>query len=127
MQVVTATEVKNQLGDLFDAVERDQGASVLIERNRRPAAMLLNARVAEKAILGAYAHGVLPRAVAMQQLGLVWYGDLLERMNLHGIERPSASPEDMHAMRQTTDEVLAFLDTPRAPGTQTSLPGKQGR
>jgi len=106
MQVVTATEVKNQLGELFDALEEDEGKSVLIERNRRPAAMLLNARVAERAILGAYAHGVLPRSVAMQQLGLSWYGDLLQRMNTYGIERPSASSEDMEVMKNAADDVL---------------------
>ena len=124
MQVVTATEVKNQLGDLFDAVEKDEGASVLIERNRRPAAMLLNAQVAEKAILGAYAHGVLPRAVAMQQLGLDWYGDLLQRMNTHGIERPSASVEDLHVMKQAADDVLATLDAPTARSTRLNKPGR---
>ena len=36
---------------------------------------------AEKAILGAYARGVLSRGGAMQQLGLDWYGDLLQRVN----------------------------------------------
>ena len=120
MQVVTATEIKNQLGDLFDAIEKDEGASVLIERNRRPAAMLLNAQMAEKAILGAYAHGVLPRAVAMQQLGLDWYGDLLQRMNIHGIERPSASAEDMNVMKRSVDDVLASLNPPRTPITRLS-------
>lgn len=40
--------------------------------------MLLNAQLAEKAILGAYAHGVLTRGVGMHQLGLDWYGDLLQ-------------------------------------------------
>lgn len=120
MQIVTATEIKNQLGDLFDAIEKDEGASVLIERNRRPAAMLLNAQMAEKAILGAYAHGVLPRAVAMQQLGLDWYGDLLQRMNIHGIERPSASAEDMNVMKRSVDDVLASLNPPRTPNTRPS-------
>ena len=120
MQIVTATEIKNQLGDLFDAIEKDEGASVLIERNRRPAAMLLNAQMAEKAILGAYAHGVLPRAVAMQQLGLDWYGDLLQRMNIHGIERPSASAEDMNVMKRSVDDVLASLNPPRTPNTRLS-------
>lgn len=106
MQVVTATEVKNQLGDLFDALEKDQGVSVLIERNRRPTAMLLNAQVAEKAILGAYAHGVLPRAVAMQQLGLVWYGDLLLRLNAQGIERALPSTADAESMRKAANAVF---------------------
>jgi len=106
MFTVTATRLKNQLGDLFDAVERDAGASVLIERNRRPVAMLLNAQVAEQAILGAYAQGVLSRTIAMQQLGLEWYGDLMTRLNLHGISPPSASTEDQREMKQAADAVL---------------------
>lgn len=113
MQVVTATEVKNQLGNLFDAVERDERASVLIERNKRPAAMLLNAHMAEKAILGAYAHGVLPRAVAMQQLGLDWYGDLLQRMNINGIDHPEASAIDTLEMKRAADSILKFLSPKR--------------
>lgn len=112
MLTVTATEVKNQLGDLFDVLEREQGASVLIERNRRPVAMLLNAQVAEKAILGAYALGVLPRAVAMQQLGLDWYGDLLLRLNTHGIPHPSASAEDALVMKVAADSAFASLTGP---------------
>jgi prevent-host-death family protein len=114
MKVVTATDLKKQLGELLDAVETDEGISVLIKRNRRPAAMLLNAQVAEKAILGAYAHGVLPRAVAMQLLGLEWYGDLLQRLNTNGIERPSASVADMQVMKRSVDEVFASLDAPKA-------------
>ncbi|HSV48312.1 MAG TPA: type II toxin-antitoxin system Phd/YefM family antitoxin [Ramlibacter sp.] len=109
MQVVTASDVKNQLGDLFDAVERNQAASVLIERNRRPVAMLLNAQMAEKVILGAYAQGVLPRSVAMQQLGLDWYGDLLKRMNAHGIPRPVISFEDAARMQAAADKVFSVL------------------
>ena len=114
MQVVTATEVKNQLGDLFDAVEKNESASVLIERNRRPVAMLLNAQVAEKAILGAYAQGVLPRAVVMQQLGFVWYGDLLARMNRHNIAHPAASAEDQRVMKQAAGDVFATITPPLA-------------
>lgn len=115
MQIVTSTDVESQLGELLDAVEKDEGASVLIEKDRLPAAMLLSAQVAEKAILGAYAHGVLPRAIAMQLLGLDWYGDLLQRMNLHGIEHPSASAEDTRVMKQAADDAL------RSPGETRGL------
>ena len=69
---------------------------------------------AEKAILEAYAHGVLSRGVAMQQLGLEWYGDLLQRMNTYGIERPSASASDMLVMKRSADCVLASLAAPKA-------------
>ena len=122
MQVVTASEVKNQLGDLFDAVERDDAASVLIERNRRPVAMLLNARIAEKVILGAYAQGVLPRSIAMRQLGLDWYGDLLQRMNAHGISRPAASADDAAKMMKSLDQVFSSLSrSQRSPTRKKAL------
>jgi hypothetical protein len=123
MRVITASDVKNQLGDLFDAVEKDQAASVLIERNRRPVAMLLNAQIAEKVILGAYAQGVLPRSVAMQQLGLDWYGDLLQRMNACGINRPSASPDDAAQMQEAADEVFAVPE----PNADSRAPTKGPR
>jgi hypothetical protein len=123
MRVVTATEIKNQLGDLFDELERDASASVLIERNRRPTAMLLNAQLAEKAILGAYAHGVLPRSVAMQQLGIDWYGDLLQRLNAHGIERPTAAPQDLQVMKQAADKVLEAVHI-QSGAERISKPGR---
>lgn len=69
---------------------------------------------AERAILEAYACGVLSRGVAMQRLGLDWYGDLLQRMNTHGIERPLASAEDILAMKRSADYVFASLDAPKA-------------
>lgn len=125
MRVVTASDVKNQLGDLFDAVEKDEAASVLIERNRRPVAMLLNAQIAEKVILGAYAQGVLPRAVAMQQLGLDWYGDLLQRMNVCGINRPAATAEDAASMKEAADE--AFHSAGLVPANQGRAKGQRIR
>lgn len=76
--------------------------------------MLLNAQLAAKAILGAYAHGVLTRGVAMQQLGLDWYSDFLQKMNSHRIKRTSASPGDMLVMQQSADEVLGLWEPPAA-------------
>lgn len=107
MEVIRATELKNRLGDVFDTVERDENASILIERNQRPVAMLFNAQIAEKMILCAYAQGVLPRATAMSQLGLEWYGDLLERMNEHGIKRPQVSQSDADVMDAAMEQVFS--------------------
>ena len=123
MQVFTATDIKNRLGDVFDAVERDEGASVLIERNHRPVAMLLNAQVAEKVILGAYAHGVVSRSMAMQQLGIDWYGDLLQRMSSAGIERPSVCAADALTMDRSINEVFASIDFPKQPSAASNQSG----
>lgn len=107
MRIVSASDIKNKLGDLFDAVEKDEGVSVLIERNHRPVAMLLNAQIAEKVILGAYAQGVLSRSTAMQQLGIEWYGDLLVRMNIHRINRPVVPAGDCVQMLEAVDQAFA--------------------
>lgn len=73
---------------------------------------------AEKAILLAYTNGALTRSVAMQQLGLDWFGDLLIKLNTHGIKRPSVSAADMLAMRQSADGVLASLGRTKARWTR---------
>lgn len=127
MRIVTASNFERLLGEFLEAVEKDEGVSVLIEGDRRPAVMLLSAPVAEKAILGAYAHGVLPRAVAMQLLGLDWYGDLLQRMNLYAIEHRSASAEDARFMKQAADDALRLPGETRglaAPHLATKLTKK---
>jgi hypothetical protein len=117
LQIVTATNIKNRLGDLFDAVERDEATSFLIERNHKPLAMLLNAHVAEKIILGAYARGVISRAVAMQQLGLDWYGELIGRMAELGIERPLVSADDGRTMETSMGAVFLEPTKPTKPAT----------
>ena len=109
MQVVTAADLKNRVGSLFDVMEHDPSESVLIERNKRSVAMRLNPQIAEHAILGAYAQGVLTRAVAMRLLGIAWYGDFLQRMNSHGIPHPQASAEDVARMHADANSVLAGL------------------
>ena len=77
---------------------------------------------AEKVILLAYTNGVLTRSAAMQQLGLDWYGDLLQQMNAHGVERPSASAADMLVMQQSADEVLVLLDAPKVQPIRLNKP-----
>jgi hypothetical protein len=109
MEIISATDIKNRLGDVFDMVERDENASILIERNQRPVAMLLNAQIAEKVILCAYAQGVVSRSTAMKQLGLEWYGDLLQRMNEQGIKRPQVSAADAEVMDAAIDHVFATI------------------
>ncbi len=79
-----------------------------------PVEPLHDSAAAEKVILLAYTNGVLTRSVAMQQLGLSWYGDLLQKMSAYGITRPSASAADMLVMEQAADEVLASLGRPKA-------------
>ena len=110
MQVVTAADLKNRLGSLFDVMEHDPSESVLIEQNKRSVAMLLNPQIAEHAILGTYyAQGVLTRAVTMRLLRIDWYGDLLRRRNSCGILRPQAFAEDTARMHADANFVLAGM------------------
>ena len=91
------------------------------DRSREP---LDPSVAAEKAILLAYANGVMTRSVAMQQLGLSWYGDLLQKMNAHGIKRPSVSAADMLVMKQSADRVLGLLNAPKAQPTRLNKRAK---
>ena len=109
MQILSASDLKNRLGSLLDVVEQDRSESVLIKRNNRPVAMVLDAQIAEQAILSACAQGMFTRAVAMQQLGIAWYGDLLQRMYELGIPRPQPSAQDVARMHADANLVLAGL------------------
>jgi hypothetical protein len=106
MLVIAATNIKSRLGDIFDDLERNPASSVLIERNKKPVAMLLPSDMGRQVILGAYAHGSVSRAVAMQQLGFEWYGQLLEAMAQAGIQRPVVRGEEQQAMVNAALEVL---------------------
>ena len=114
MLVIAATEVKSQLGNIFDDLENDPSSSILIERNKKPAAMILQPNVARQAILGAYAFGALSRNVAMKQLGFEWYGDLLDALAQAGINRPRVAPEEQQAMVNAALGVLPTSAKPKA-------------
>lgn len=42
----------------------------------------------EEKVLRAFVTGEIQRGVAMERLGLDWYGDLLVKLNEHGIRKP---------------------------------------
>lgn len=90
-------------------VEQVRSETVLIKRNKRPVARLLNHQIAEQAILGAYVQGTFTRAVAMQQLEIDWYGNLPQRMNELAIPRPQPSAQHVARMRGDANLVLAGL------------------
>lgn len=112
MKMISASDVRPPLDELLDALENDRATSVLIQRDGRPVAILLDLLVAEKVILCAYAQGVLPRSVAMQQLGIDWYGDLLLRLNAHGIKRPEISVADAERMKKSVEKALGAVMPP---------------
>lgn len=106
MLTIGARDIKNQLGDIFDDLEKNPSSSVLIERNKKPVALMLPHDMGRQVILAAYAHGSVSRNVAMRQLGYEWYGDLLDGMSRAGIERPVVHGAEQQSM---IDSVLAIL------------------
>jgi hypothetical protein len=98
MYAIAATEVKNRLGEIYDELDRDPGASVLIERNKKPAAMLLPHDVARQGVLLSYVHGMSSRSVVMRQLGFTWYGQLLDALSAAQIGRPTLPPKEASDM-----------------------------
>lgn len=90
MKTMTATEAKNRLGEVLSI---PYGESVLIEKNGKPAFMVLKAQDAKVMILASYVQGVVSRSTAMRLLGFEWYGELLDALAEEGFKRPSV-PED---------------------------------
>lgn len=113
MLVIAATDIKSRLGDIFDDLDRNPASSVLIERNKKPVAMLLPADMGKQIILGAYAHGSVSRSVAMRQLGYEWYGELLDAMAQAGIERPIVHGEEQQAMVNAALDILPKIAKPK--------------
>lgn len=94
MRIMTATEVKNKLGDALSFSDDD---SLLIERNGKEAFMTFTAQTAKKMILTSYAHGGMSRSEAMKLMGFDWYGDLLDALAAAKINKPSL-PENERAV-----------------------------
>lgn len=94
MRVMTATEVKNKLGEALSFSDDD---SLLIEKNGKEAFMAFSAHVAKRMVLTSYAHGDLSRSEAMKLLGFNWYGELLDFLAASKIDKPTL-PENERAL-----------------------------
>lgn len=86
MRVMSATEVKNKLGDALSFADND---SLLIEKNGKEAFMAFSFPTAKKMILTSYANGGMSRSDAMNLLGFSWYGELLDALALARITKQS--------------------------------------
>lgn len=114
MLTFTAQTIRGQLGNIFDDLESDPSATVLIERNNKPVAMLLPASVGRMVILSSYAHGNVSRNMAMRQLGYKWYGELLDGLAQAGIERPVVQGSERQSMIESALAVLPRPSKPKA-------------
>jgi len=103
MRIMTATEVKNKLGDALSFPEDD---NLLIERNGKPAFMVFTAATGKLMVLSAYSHGSITREDAMRLLGMDWYGELLDALADADFERPAISREQMDDMTYHAVEML---------------------
>lgn len=95
MKVMTATDVKNKVGDAWSFSEDD---SLLIERNGKEAFMAFSVNLAKKMVLTSYAGGMLSRSEAMKLMGFDWYGDLLDALAAAKIKMPSVEEDERSTM-----------------------------
>ena len=84
MTTISATEAKNRFGEHFNLAENE---SLLIETRGRPTHLVFNAKTGIRLVLGAFAEGTISPNDAMDLLGFKWYGELLDAMREHGIDR----------------------------------------
>ena len=103
MRVLTATEVKNRLGDALSFPEDE---SLLIEKNGKEAFMAFSAAMGKRMVLSSYAQGGIPRSTAMKLLGFEWYGELLDALSEAKIKRPSLPEGERSVMFEHALKVL---------------------
>lgn len=103
MRVMTATDVKNKLGEALSFSDDD---SLLIEKNGKEAFMVFTAPIAKKMILTSYANGGLSRSETMRLLGFDWYGDLLDALAAANMKRPSLPDDERAAMISYAKKIL---------------------
>lgn len=103
MRVMTATEVKNKLGDALSFSDDD---SLLIEKNGKEAFMAFSANMAKKMIMTSYAYGGLSRSEAMKLMGFSWYGELLDALVAAKISKPSLPERERAVMSSYAKKVL---------------------
>ena len=103
MQVMTATEVKNKLGDALSFPDDD---SLLIEESGKEVFMAFSVQTAKKMILTSYVHGGLSRSEAMKLMGFDWYGDLLDALASTKMDKPTLSEPERQAMTAYATKIL---------------------
>ncbi len=103
MRVMTATEVKNKLGDALSFPDDD---SLLIEENGKEVFMAFSVQTAKRMILTSYVHGGLSRSEAMKLMGFDWYGDLLDALASAKMDKPTLSEPECQAMTAYASIIL---------------------
>lgn len=99
MFTISATEAKNRLGDVFEAIK---SGSVAIEKNGKPAALILEWQRGKRLLLNAYSSGQggLSTSEAIDLLGFENNFELLAEMGRLGLPLPSATARQRAAMKK---------------------------
>jgi hypothetical protein len=102
MKRVNGTLAKNLLGEVLDDA---CGDLVLVERRGKPTVALMAENEARTAVLSAYAVGAMSRSVAMNRLGLTWYGELIDALSAANL-KVAIDAETAAAMDRGLDALL---------------------
>jgi hypothetical protein len=106
MRVMTATEVKNKLGDALSFSDDD---SLLIKKNGKEAFMVFTTKMAKKLILTTYVHGGMSRSETMKLMGFDWYGDLLDALAAAKMNKPTLPENERAAMTSYAKKILGTI------------------
>lgn len=119
MRTFTATQAKQNFGELLDAINSDD---VSITRNGREIAVVtqskrnkissgyLDIATEKKRIITGYFNGELPRYKAMRLGGYQWYGELLNDAKRLNITMPATSDEQNKIMMDSLLKKLNGAD-----------------
>jgi len=103
VKIMTATEVKNKLGDALSFPDDD---SLLIKKNGKEAFMVFTVKMAKKLILTTYVHGGISRSETMKLMGFEWYEDLLDSLAAAKMNKPTLPENERAAMTSYAKKIL---------------------
>ncbi len=115
MRTFTATQAKQNFGELLDTVNSDD---VSITRNGREIAVVTRSKrndltstipdilEAKKKVIISYFHNEIPRYKAMRLCGYTWYGELMNDAKRFNISMPATTEEQNKIMLESLMEKL---------------------
>ncbi|MVF24910.1 type II toxin-antitoxin system Phd/YefM family antitoxin [Methylocaldum sp. BRCS4] len=123
MKTITAKEAKTRFGALLEQVAKEP---IQITRSGRPYAYVLSVDqykslierrmtkpLSEEKIheiLTNYCEGVISRHQAMRDLGVSWYGEVLDLMAIHGLQLKPVDPDVLEKMVMDITHAMGGID-----------------
>lgn len=124
MKTFSATDAKIHFGEVLAGTETD---SATIQRRGHSVAMLLPFSLARRLILFGYSKGGMHRGMAMELLGMTWYGQLLDALANEGMdlpELPAAVIDGMVSQINNAMDVVGQSSTHTTFGSTKTSAGK---